>query len=186
MTIEFAGENPCVLLYDQHGNVISAVSYWNANFSVGGPGQALFLLIREDEQAKGRIFAEAKAPIDFFKSLNQHFLGFEEVEWSSIRPEPAQFEAGWAGEAYRLACSHAQGDIDVTWRDFDDPLLLSQRSMDFGKVAGRSYDISSVIIGSSIGVIDVDGRSLPGSTRAPYGALPKSAFLAFCETWMRL
>jgi hypothetical protein len=152
----------------------------------GGERGLRSLLIREEEQTKARIFAEAKAPIDFFKSLNQHFLGFEGVEWASIQPEPAQFKAGWASEAYHLACSHAQGAIDVTWRNFDDPLPLSQRSMDFGKVAGRSYDISSVIIGSSSGVIDVDGESLPGSTRAPYGALPKSAFLAFCEIWTRL
>ena len=186
MTIEFAGENPCVVLYDHEGNAVSAVSYWNANFSVAGSGQALFLLRRQDGRISGRLFAEAKAPVDFFKGLNQHFLGFEAVEWASVPPEPARFEAGWTGDAYRLTCSHDQGAIDVSWRDFDGPRMLNQRSMDFGNVAGRSYEISSVIIGSSTATIDVDGKALPGSIRVPYGALPRSAFLAFCETWMRL
>jgi len=186
MTIEFAGENPCVVLYDQEGNAVSAVSYWNANFSVAGPGQALFLLIGHGGQVQGRLFSEANAPVEFFKGLNQHFLGFEVVEWASIRPQPARFEAGWIGEDYRLTCSHIDGAIDVTWRDFGVPLMLSQRSIDFGKVAGRSYEISSVIIGSTTGVIDVDGKTLPGSVQTPYGALPRSAFLAFCETWSRL
>ena len=62
MTIEFAGENPCVVLYDHDGNAVSAVSYWNANFSVAGSGQALFLLRRQDGRIRGRLFAEAKAP----------------------------------------------------------------------------------------------------------------------------
>jgi hypothetical protein len=186
MTIEFAGENPCVVLYDEQGNTVSAVSYWNANFSVAGPGRALLLLTRQDGQVRGRLLVEAGAPVDFLTGLNQHFLGFEAVEWASVPPEPARFEARWTGDAYRLTCSHDDGTIDATWRDFDDAQMLSQRSIDFGNVAGRSYDISSVIIGSSTAMIEVDGRSLPGSIQAPYGALPKSAFLAFCETWTRL
>lgn len=186
MTIEFAGENPCVVLYDEEGTVVSGISYWNANFSVAGPGQALLLVSRQDGQPRGRLFAEAGAPVSFFTGLNQHFIGFEAVEWASVPPESARFEAGWTGDAYRLRCSHDHGTIDATWRDFGDAQMLSQRSVNFGNVAGRSYDISSVIIGSSTASIDVDGRSLSGSIRAPYGALPRSAFLAFCETWTRL
>ena len=186
MTLEFAGDNPCVVLYDAEGAVVSAVSFWDADFSLSGTGRALFFLSTRNGRPEGRIFAEDKAPIDFFRGLNQHFLGFEAIPWASIQPEPARFEAGWTDDAYAIACAHGAGRIDVGWRDLETPTMLKQRSTEFGGEAGRSYDIASVIIGASGGTIRVDGEPLPGSIRSPYGALPRSAFLAFCETWLRL
>lgn len=40
--IEFAGDNPCIVLYDSNRNVASAISYWHSSASLGGLGGVLF------------------------------------------------------------------------------------------------------------------------------------------------
>lgn len=187
--LEFAGDNPCVVLYDENGQVSSAISYWNSNASLAGAGQLMFLITTEGGKQVGRIFTDNTDLVEFCVSFNQHFLGFESIDWKveAIKVEAikAKLEMVRKDDRYTLNCSHGGGTITATWGDLEPPYINRAMNTDFGNEVGRSYDVSCVIISAGSGSIEVDGKALAGAVSAPYGGLPRSAFLAFCETWSR-
>jgi len=183
--LEVACDNPCVVLYDDTRAITCAASYWNVNASLAGAGEALFLLSNDSGHPKGQIFTDNLGLIDLLRSFNQHFAGFESTGWD-VAAEPARFRMKRANDCFSLECASDVHVIDMEWRNLGSPYLLRSQVSDFGGEGGRSYEVSSVIVPASSGSIHLDGRSQPGTVIGPYGSLPKSAFLAFCETWSRL
>ena len=175
--LEFAGTNPCVVLYGDHGEVVSAASYWSADFTPVGPGEALFLLrTGADGRAGVTAYSTGKELAAFLWSFNRFFGGFEGVPLDAINSSTA-FRLDRGPDAIRLDCtSPSDAASDVVQRS---PVY------DFGGEAGRTYEVTSTVAAVEHGSISVNGESLPGSVVDNYGDLARSAFLAWSETWVR-
>jgi hypothetical protein len=183
--LEFAGDNPCVVLYDECTMVLTAASYWHVTASLAGIGRALFLITSEGGHLKRRIFADNPGVVGFLRTFNDHFKGFEGIGWPS-EAEPAQFQMRHDSDEAALDCTTENGTVRLEWRDLSPAYLRRSHVHDFGQEPGRSYEVSTVILPAGGGSIYIDGKSQPGAVAGPYGNLPRSAFLAVCETWSRL
>jgi hypothetical protein len=185
--LDFAGENPCVILFGPDGRVASAASYWKTLFSPFGSGQAVFALL---PNAKGQlapyVYTDDVDLIPFLVSFNQHFLGFEEFDLGAAIAQPADFAVSSQADALELHCRSGQSELRVVWRGLGAPFILRSNAVDFGGEIGRSYEVSSVIRAAQDGEIRLNGSRQPGALIKNYGSLPRSAFLALCETWARL
>ena len=184
--IEFAGDNPCAVLYGDRGTVVSAISYWRANASLQGVGEVLFLLQRSSEHnLVVSVFTDNADLARFAITFNQHFEGFQGVSFD-VEIQSATFSTCIGSESVELECVSAEKTVQVQWKGLTKPYILRSEIIDFGKQVGRSYEVSSVIISANSASILVNDELQPGRVVDGYGALPKSAFVAFCETWARL
>lgn len=185
--IEFAGENPCVVLYAPSGEVMTAISYWRSEFSPSGTGHALFALLQnESGELEPHAYAERPGLASFLATFNKHFKGFEQGQLEATVAQPAEFSVSRADDSVEMHCMSSDLEIQVTWTGLGVPFVTRTNALDFGGEVGRSYEISSVIRTARDGVVFVNGKKQPGTVASEYGSLPRSAFLAFCETWTRL
>jgi hypothetical protein len=175
-----------VVLYGQDGEVLSAASYWNADYTPLGPGEVLFLL-RSPAGSRAGVTAYSvnRELARFLWSFNQYFGGFEDVPVEAYE-ESADFRLFREKDSVRLDCASETGAVRVEWNGFASPGLNRSRIADFGREAGRSYDAASVVCPVTHGSISVSGERLPGAVVDDYADLPRSAFLAWCETWVRV
>jgi hypothetical protein len=182
--VEFAGENPCVVLYSPNSEVMTAISYWRSDFSASGAGQALFALLRtKDDTLKSHVYTDRMELVPFLATFNQHFKGFEQADLGSTLAQKAEFRISREDDSVEMRCiSHSQ-EIGVIWHGLGTPFVTRTNASDFGGEVGRSYEISSVIRPAKDGAVFVDGKKQPGAVVDEYGGLPRSAFLALCETW---
>jgi len=184
--VEFAGENPCVVLYDDRRNVRTAVSYWRADSSLHGVGQVLFLLRASRGLAlEASIFADNPGLAGFLSAINQHFEGFQGTPLS-VPVRSAEIRVDRGSDSVELDCVSEKHAVRVSWKGLGRPRIVRSTLSDFGNQAGLSYEVSTVIIPATSGSIVIDGEPQQGQVVDGYGALPRSAFLAFCETWTRI
>ena len=185
-SIEFAGDNPCVVLYDCDRTIVSAISYWRSSASLSGIGEVLFLLRRSPGRPlEAIVFGDNTELAAFLCTFNQHFEGFQTIGLDGAM-QPAKFHTRRASGSAQLECVAPMTTIRVEWSELGTPRMNRSDILDFGRQVGRSYEVSSVIVPANSGSIVIDDERQPGRVIDGYGALPKSAFLAFCETWTRL
>jgi len=185
-SIEFAGDNPCIVLYDNDRTVVSAISYWRSSASLSGVGEVLFLLRRSPwRPLEASVFGDNADLAAFLCTFNQHFEGFQTVDLGGTM-QFAKFRTRRESDSVQLDCVTPTNTIRVAWSELGTPRMNRSDVLDFGKQVGRSYEVSSVIVPANSGSIVIDGERQSGRVVEGYGALPKSAFLAFCETWTRL
>lgn len=107
--LEFAGSNPCVVLYGENDEVLSAASYWNADFTPFGPGEALFLLRSSSEgDLSASVYATNAELAHFLRPFNQYFGGFESVNLD-VEVEAGEFRTVRERDIVRLDCTSASG-----------------------------------------------------------------------------
>ena len=131
------------------------------------------------------IFSDNADLAAFLRTFNKHFEGFGGVNLD-VAIQPATFRVSRELQFARLECASATTTITADWTELSTTQLVRSDVMNFGGQIGRSYEVSSVIVSAHSGAIVVNGERRPGHVIDGYGALPKSAFLAFCETWIRL
>ena len=184
--VEFAGENPCVVLYDDRRNVLAAVSYWRADSSLYGVGQVLFLLRASQGLAlEASVFSDNAELAGFLSTINQHFEGFQGTRLA-VPVRAAELRVHRSADAVELDCASDKHAVRVSWKGLGRPRIVRSTLTDFGNRAGLCYEVSTVIIPAASGSIVIDGERQQGHVVDGYGALPRSAFLAFCETWTRI
>jgi hypothetical protein len=185
----FAGENPLLMLYRPGAEEHSVVaSLWRGTYSAVGVGYVL--VIWTDPQASG--LGEA-APTGIYtdnadlarlvwENFNQHFGPFQNRGIGASAPIPARFveEAGGL-RFHRIACAAGTTTIDLLWQDVQD-IFQNSETASFG---GATWHIANVLGPCARASIAVNGAPVVGEVRPSAGTARSSAFLAFCESWVK-
>lgn len=195
--VTLAGENSVIWLHDERARMVAAASYWRADWSPAGSGSTLFLWADDgdpSDRAGVRLILTDNPGLARFIDLrfNRFFPGCAERGFGTITPEIARFSRADDGERWnRLTAVGAATAVELEWRGAA-PGQLS--FFDNTSDPGRAYDVTSVICHCDDARILVGGQPVAGRVigneelidAGGDGHEPgyRSAFLAFCETWV--
>ena len=188
--VVFAGENPLLMLYRRGTDELVAVSsYWKCSYSEHGEGQALVIWV--DPAALG---PGPDAPVGIYtdnaamagmvwETFNRHFDRLQHRGIEEAQPHPARFVQQADGlRLHRVSCSVGGTTIELAWRDALDVF----HTVTHPTVGGSDWEVANVICPCADASITVDGVPVEGEVRQPEGMFRSSAFLAFCESWIRI
>jgi hypothetical protein len=176
-SVQFAGENHMITLFDDHGAACACASLWRASYSPVGCGTALFLWYGD----RRVLLTDAPALACHVRDrFNQYFAGFAERDFGAIIPTIGQV-AITTGQPtpWRASWRSAGGTVELWWDGIFEAALER-----FDNTSGpQRYAVSAVISNCRAAGIAVDGQPLAGTIGVPAGESLSSGFLAFSETW---
>jgi hypothetical protein len=187
--VVFAGENPILQLHQAGGEQrVAAASVWRSTYSEQGVGYVLILWADPATSGLG-----AAAPSGIYTDnaelarlvwdrFNRHFDSFQNQGLEDAEPRPARFVEEAGGRRFhRITCSAGTTVIELVWRDLQDVF----HNTGGATLGGTDWEITNVVCPTADGEIVVDGQAVTGEVRQTGGTFQSSAFLAFCESWVR-
>lgn len=177
------GENSFLRLSEKDGaaNTTDA-SHWRILFSPAGPGHVLYLR-SELTEGKWRIYADNIALARWLQETVQGMLN-PDLEDTSIPVIDAVFDKSGDMRSYWSEHVHAaDAEIDLTWFDTGDPLLVHTQPNE--PPQNRPYGVCTVLIpvkGTRLTLngVQARGRAWP---REREGRPFSTCALAFSESW---
>lgn len=187
--VVFAGENPILQLHAIGGEeMVAAASVWRCTYSEQGVGYVLILWTDPatsglgDAAPTGIYTDNAELARMVWETFNQHFGSFQNHGLEGAEPQAARFVEEAGGRRFhRITCSAGTKVIKLIWRDFVDVF----HNTGSATLAGTNWEITNVVCPTAGGEIVVDGRAVTGEVRQKEEFFRSSAFLAFCESWVR-
>lgn len=187
--VVFAGENPILQLYQAGSDQYSAVaSIWRATYSEQGVGYVLFLWIDPassglgDDAVTGVYTDNADLTRLVWTNFNQHFGSFQNRGFDQAAPQPARFTEDAGGRrSHRITCAAGPTIIDLHWRDVQDVFHNTGPAA----LGGTDWIVTNVVCPAARAAITVNGNPVAGEVRQTGTTFQSSAFLAFCESWVK-
>ena len=163
------GENSFLRLSEKDGaaNTTDA-SHWRILFSPAGPGHVLYLR-SELTEGKWRIYADNIALARWLQETVQGMLN-PDLKDTSIPVIDAVFDKSGDMRSYWSEHVHAaDAEIDLTWFDTGDPLLVHTQPNE--PPQNRPYGVCTVLIPVTGTRLTVNGVAVPLEEGARYGNL---------------
>jgi hypothetical protein len=176
-SVQFAGENHMITLFDEQGAACACASLWRASYSPAGCGAALFLW----HGAHRVLLSDAPALACHVRDrFNRYFAGFAERGFATLAPTAGQVTITTGQPTpWRASWHSAVGTIELWWDDIFEAAFER-----FDNTSGpQRYAVSAVISNCRAAGIVIDGQPLAGAIGVPAGESLSSGFLAFSETW---
>lgn len=188
--IDWTGENPGILLKDEAGAWSAMALFFRIAWSPKGPGSALLLYSDPQQAGGGNCFLTDNEElgrwlIDEFVTHFKAFAGVPAFRDLPIRPlRSAEPDGDPLSNRY---VERVLGDdiaVELVWEDLAPPRALE---LPVSETATGRHEMFSVLVAAETASILVDGRPLPGKPgrRVQAGLESSTAFLYFCETWIR-
>jgi hypothetical protein len=187
--VVFAGENPIIQLHAIGGQeVVAAASVWICTHSEHGTGYAFFLWTDPEgsglaEEALTGVYTDNPALARLvWENFNGHWWPHQNRGLDRAEPQPARFEVQAGGRRFhRMTCLSGTTVIELIWSDVQDVFHYTGDA----PLAETNWLVSNVMCPCARAEIWVNGRRVAGEVRQTGEAFQSSAFLAFCESWVR-
>lgn len=188
--VVFAGENPALMLYAPGTDeVVAVASWWHGVHSAAGGGDALVIWTDPiatglgDDAPTGIYTDNADMAALVWDHFNRHWSMLQNRGIEDRPVVPTRFVRQADGmRLHRVACMVGASTIELEWRDGRELFHATART----EVGGSRWEVANVVIPCADGGIRVDGRDATGEVHFPEGDYHSSAFLAMCESWVRL
>jgi hypothetical protein len=193
-TVDWSGENPGMYLKEKaDGPFVTLLSFFRVFLSPHGRGHAL-VMVQDPSSAAGTSDRPNLCLTDNEK-LARWLVADYVAHFGAFKGLPALSGLGYRklrrcsreGDAHRNygETIEAEGfDIRLRWEGLGAPFALQLQP---AQSATGKHLMLSVFAGAESAVATVNGRALPGRPvpRDMAGRQITTAFLAFCESWIR-
>ncbi len=193
-TIDWSGENPGMYLKESaDGPFVTLLSFFRVVLSPHGRGHALVMI--QDPRSPSGTAERPNLCLSDNETLARWLVADYVAQFAAFKGIPALSSLGYRslkrcrreGDARRSYAEiiEAEGlDIRLSGEGLGEPFAL-QLSPE--KSATGRHLMLSVFAGAQEGIATVNGRRLPGRAvpREMAGRQITTAFLAFCESWIR-
>ncbi len=191
--VDWTGENPGILLKDEHGEFSAMALFFRVVWSPVGGGE--LLLLYGDPQAEKGPADRPNALIGDSPQLAEHlmhnFIGKLEAfrkarAFSGLTFEKAK-EIRTTGDPFGKRFIETVATetltVELVWEDLETPKLLRLTPEETGT---KEHYMTTILVPARTGKILVNGNPLPGQlgTRIQAGFETTTAFLYFGETWV--
>ena len=193
-TIDWSGENPGMYLKESaDGPFVTLLSFFRVLLSPHGRGHAL-VMIQDPQSAAGTADRPnlclsdneklARWLVADYVAQFGAFKGLPALAGLGYRPLRRCRREGDARQSYAEIVEAEGFDIRLSWEGIGEPFALQ---LPPEKSATGRHLMLSVFAGARDGIATVNGRRLPGRAvpREMAGRQITTAFLAFCESWIR-
>ncbi|MCB9458015.1 MAG: hypothetical protein H6670_00090 [Anaerolineaceae bacterium] len=189
----FYGENPQIFLYNGE-EVTAAVSYWQAQYTPYGEGQALLIKLdaanaERTDHSQMAIYTDNVPMANYLnQAFNRHFDGWEE-DWVTVKIQQARFSLERDSRHYqRVTCFADAFRVQMEWQDIRTHELRTYDDFNQGKMGLQGnlhMDLSHVICLCGAGSIVINGIHASGEVMSfiQDDRFRSSAFIAQAEVW---
>ena len=180
--VVLTGENPFIRMSAKDGDPNSTdASFWRIITCPRGPGHVLYVKSELTEN-KWRVYTDNLAMARWLQSTVQGMLNAELADLSIPAVHATFSKAGDARDWWTERASAPGEEIELTWHDLGDPLLIHTQP---NQVPNRKYGVCTVLIPAlatrlARNGVEARGRSWP---REREGRPFSTSALAFCESW---
>jgi len=180
--VVLTGENPFIRMSAKDGDPNSTdASFWRIITCPRGPGHVLYVKSELTEN-KWRVYTDNLAMARWLQSTVQGMLNAELADLSIPAVHATFSKAGDARDWWTERASAPGEEIELTWHDLGDPLLIHTQP---NQVPNRKYGVCTVLIPAlatrlARNGVEAKGRSWP---REREGRPFSTSALAFCESW---
>lgn len=191
--VDWTGENPGILLKDDHDNFSAMALFFRVSWSPAGQGQLLLLYsdLQSTHGSPSRPNVLIGDNVELSDYLMQNFIGklgaFRDAKpYKHLKYQPA-FSIRSSGDPishrYSETISNSDLVIELVWEDLENPLMLELVPEQTGT---KEHVMTTLLVPAKKGKIIVNGYPLAGKigSRVQAGMETTTAFLYFSETWV--
>lgn len=192
-SVDWTGENPGILLKDEHGEFSAMALFFRVAWSPAGQGQVLLLYGSPHESessntAPNVLVSDNAELADFLKNNFIAKLGvFREAPafngLKSLVANSFKSSGDPMGPRYTESVHADDLNIELIWEELEEPRALELTP---DQVGTGEHTMFTLLVPAGSAQIMVNGQPLPGviGSRLQAGIETTTAFLYFSETWV--